>query len=493
MSWFWPLTLSIAMAVMLYPVMNQYSQSFKFVDEAEHMVMAWLMGKGYRLYQNFPNNHQPLPYMASYLTQYLSQIDNVYMLIRRHRQVIFIWSAAWWVILIKRFGKKAAVPIFLFESLKYLLLGNQFLAESLVVYPLSYLSGSLLDLKEKAVSKWGELGIGILTGLIQFTLLPMAAALTLLTLFRYLKIKGKDFGWFILGIISVIIGVFIVVPPKDYLIEVINALRYSLPGLTPIKHWWEIWRLPGLPFLYLFHIKDILSQTVGLIMIFWLLALGRLIYLKQKTQALVVLGLLIIWLSTNTRVAEANVYYYRGFHLIPWLGIGLLVSFLAAWPTWMSLRQKWRLAVGLGIGVWMIVILTKPNLPLYTQINPETEHYIQFTPMVQAAEMIKRLKQPGDRLMVIPNEALIYYLADLEPAPTNMLTYYDWQVQVPKNRWLFFKTLNETPPTFIVYEDDGSSYSPMMNEYLKSKYLPIKPGSIVYLNRQELVRMTKEK
>lgn len=484
-----PLFLSVLMAIIFYPVMDKFSQSFKFVDEAEHMVMAWLMDEGYQLYRDFPNNHQPINYFASYLVQHLSKIDNVLMLTRRHRQAIFAWSFIWWMILIKRFGKKAVIPILLFESIKYFTLGNEFLAESLIVYPLAYVITSMLFLDSEKLSNREHYVIGFLTAFVQLTLLPMAITLTFMTLLRYTYLKGKGLGYFILGLMSVVLGVFVWVDPLVYVREMFNAITYSLPGLSPIKSPIDAWRLIGLPFQYFSYVKDIIGQTVIMSTLWWLTALAVYFIKGKKRQAWIVVGAMIAWLLTNTRVIEADAYFYEGFHLTPWLFAGLLGGMISLWQAVKLITGRWKIGILLANSIALLIIFSNSNMPLYAKIDPATEHYVQYTPVTQAAEIINSLKLPEDRLMVIPNESWIYYMTDLHPAPTNMFTFYDWQVQVPRNRYLFFQTLKNTPPTFIVYYDDASSYSPMMNEYLKANYIQLMEYPNVFIHQMYSERL----
>ena len=195
------------------------------------------------------------------------------------------------------------------------------------------------------------------------------------------------------------------------------------------------------------------------------------------------------WLLTNTRVAEADVYYYEGFHLTPWLFAGLLGGIMSLWQAMRLMAKKWKMGILLANSIVLLIIFSNSNIPLYAKIDPATEHYVQYTPVTQAAEVINSLKLPEDKLMVIPNESWIYYMTDLHPAPTNMFTFYDWQVQVPRNRQLFYQALRETPPTFIVYNDDASSYSPMMNEYLKDNYIQLIHNPNVFIHQMHLHRI----
>jgi hypothetical protein len=481
-SWIVPLACTFGLMLVFFPVMNKYSQSFKFVDEAEHMVMAWLLDKGYHLYRDFPNNHQPISYFASWAVQHLSHIDNVFMLGKRHRQAIFLWSALWWLFLIKRFGKKAVVPIFLFENIKYFTLGNEFLAESLIVYPLGYLFGSLTQISTKKVSRPENYLVGLLTGFIQLTLLPMAVVLGGMTIIRYVKTKGKGLKYFVGGILTVAAAVFLIVDPRNYTVEVINGLRYSLPGLSPINKPLDFIKLIGLPVLYFPFYKDIIGQTVILTVFWWVTAVLIYVFLHRRKELIFTLILMFFWLITNTRVNHANEYFYQAFHLTPWLFMGLMGGLIVLWQAVVFLSKKWRLMIFMVSAIGFIVIVTHNNLPLYTKIDPETEHYIQYTPLAEAAGIINSLKKPGDTLMVIPNETWLYYMTEVTPAPTNMITYYEWQVLVPHNGYQFYKTLNETPPTFIMYRDDASFYSPMMNEYLKHNYIELRQYPHVYIN-----------
>jgi hypothetical protein len=473
------------------PVMEKYSQSFKFVDEAEHMVMGWLMGKGYSLYTDFPNNHQPISYFASSLVHQTDDVNNVFMLVRRHRQAIFVWSVLWWLLLLGRFGIRLFIPLVIFENIKYYLLGNLFLAESIVVYPLFFLAASLLVKKKQTTTSFDHYSYGLLTAFSQLTLLPMAPALLALNGLWLWQFRGKGLRWYVFGILTMLIAVFWWINPVDYLMEVRNGLLYSLPGLSPINQPVDYLKLIGLPILFLPFYQQIMGQVVILMLWWWLVALTVSLYQKRLKTVLYTAAFLVVWLVTNMREVEANLFFYRGFHIVPWFLMGLGLGFIAYSKVLSTLSKRWFLGINFITAVLLVMILSYKDLPWYTSIDPDTDHYIQYTPLHEVAQLINTYKEPGDRLIVMPNASWLYYMTDLLPADTNMFTYYDWQVQVPNNRTKLITTMEENPPTFIVYDDDGSSYNPMMNEYLKAQFIQVseQPELTLYVHQNHAYRL----
>ena len=120
-------------------VSQQRSLSMHFVDEDDHLSGANLINRGYKLHDQIQSNHQPLVYFTSVAIQKLTQPDNIFMLVRRHRQALFVYGSLWSLFIVLRFSWPGLIFILFFEFLKYGLLGNLLLMESLAVYPAVYL------------------------------------------------------------------------------------------------------------------------------------------------------------------------------------------------------------------------------------------------------------------------------------------------------------------------------------------------------------------
>ena len=58
------------------------------------------------------------------------------------------------------------------------------------------------------------------------------------------------------------------------------------------------------------------------------------------------------------------------------------------------------------------------------------------------------MKTPGEKLMVVPDEWLIYWQADIDHASV-MVNYYAWMSKVPQIRDPLYQIFAQTPPTYL--------------------------------------------
>ena len=125
---YFPLLLGLILILGLSWRINQErSLSLHFVDEEDHLSGANLINRGYKLHEQIQSNHQPLVYFGSATLQKIFKPDNIFMLIRRHRQAVFVYGALWSLLIVLRFSYPGLIFVFFFEWLKYGLLGNLFL------------------------------------------------------------------------------------------------------------------------------------------------------------------------------------------------------------------------------------------------------------------------------------------------------------------------------------------------------------------------------
>ncbi len=485
--------LTLVLIGSLYPISIRYSQSFKFVDEDEHMVVGWLLTQRKQLYTDVSTNHQPLNYLTSAAVHQISRPQNLFMLIQRHRQAVFLWSLIWTALLVWRFGGIALFPITIFELIKYWLLGNLFLAESFAVYPTAYIfCASWQEWMHDIV--WNDEWMwGICLVLATLFSLPLAIPLGILVLVRLChKLTKISFVRFFAGFVVAIVPIFIIVPFTSWWMETIvyNA-QYGVPLLsefTSILDWIRLWTLPFWAFIPPYDNLSVLQLGMGLI---WVSSLLVLLVQRQWRHALFVIGFFFVWGMTNLRVIQLHQYYYSGFHLIPWLLTGLLLTwFLFHFISIRFLTKKLQVIsygiVIVGLGIW----LTQPTMPYRQLPNPQTESYIQYTPQFQVSEVILTLQNPGDTLMTVPNETLPYWLTKLTPA-TRQVTYYEWQYRNPLLQQQWQAAMQQRPPRFITYLDEGATFTPFIQQQLQQSYVKLFDFPLVYIRKDSLAFVTE--
>lgn len=456
----------------LFPLMEKYTQSFKFVDEDEHLVIGSLVNKGWRLYTDTSGNHQPLVFIGSTLIQKITHPPNTFMLIKRHREAVFAWALVWSLVLFIRFGWRSLPPIIIYESTKYLLLGGHFLGESLAVYPFLFVIGSLYDQLENnsKVETSDNLLFGIAATITPLLLLPLIVPVSLVIITRLLKFPKDQWWQIVVGSLLILVPLFSTISVRSYVEEtIINNTLYAVPAIAEAKTLTDKLALLSLPITTWMSPRNLLNNWITLISFIWIV--GLLVAALQKKFKLMFSLLLIffIWNTTNSRNLEPGKYFYQGFHLSPWFASGLFVSAFLVKDIKDMVGGKVKLiAVGAILVAASILYLDRSS-PIFAKIDPQTENYIQHSPMATIGQIIKIFSSPGDHLLSLPNETLVYWDTNLEPA-MKQVGFNDWQYSIPRKRIEYFDMITNQPPEFIVFRNEGSRYTPNIEVLVRNSY-----------------------
>jgi hypothetical protein len=461
------------------------SLSFHFVDEEDHMVFASYMNQGFKLYQDLSSNHQPLVYLGSALVQKITQPENIFMLVKKHRQAIFFYAALWSFLLVARFRLLGLVLVGLFEVLKYYLFGNLFLMESLAVYPAIYLFGVMIEmvLTNKLVGSWESVFLGLCSFLIIFNLVPLWPWLGLAWLVFWFKNK-KNFVWQITALILATAILFALIPPLGWFKETVwNNFVYAVPRLSPIKSLTDWLRLIFFPFLALFSRNSLQSAWIRIFFSGWLITFLYLTLKKDKKAFWLGSGYIFLLLANN-RVLSPKAVFYQGFHLLPWLGL-LIMLFLFSLKLWPTRHKKapWLILLMAG---WSLPLLLNQSMPYFGKTNIEQEYYVNYSNFDDFNWAVKSLSQTGDRLAVLTNDSLIYWQSGTVPA-SRQIVYYAWEHAVPDLEKDYKKVFSQNPPEFIY---GGHEAGLVKKEYIRV----FKNGQAteLFIRKDKLENITKE-
>ena len=299
-----------------FRISQSRSLSMHFADEEDHLTIAGLTNNGFKLYEDIQSNHQPIVYFSSAKLQQIFDPPNIFMLIRRHRQAMFVYGAIWSLLLVWRFKEIGLIFTLFFEFLKYWLFGNLWLMESFTVYPSIYLFGAMLNLwLDKAKLSSDELiWLSFCSFVIIFNLVPLWPWLALIWLVIFIKIKKKIF---LAGITLITVtGLFFAIStysPIDWFIKTIyNNFVYAVPDLSPFKGPLDYLKVIFFPFSAYFTHNSLQAQFISLFFTAYLFAC----WFKPK-----LLWLYLFLLLANNRVLSPVSVYYEGFHLLPWMGL----------------------------------------------------------------------------------------------------------------------------------------------------------------------------
>jgi hypothetical protein len=133
------IAVTVLFYIVLYRIYMPRVSAFGCFDDCFNIVAGHFINNGRILYSEIFFNHQPLPAYLSAAIQRIADPINIYELILRHRQVLFVFGFGINSLMIVRFGVPAFVFMLLYEPVKYYVFGDRFLAESFTVYAHVYL------------------------------------------------------------------------------------------------------------------------------------------------------------------------------------------------------------------------------------------------------------------------------------------------------------------------------------------------------------------
>jgi hypothetical protein len=429
------LFLGLALVLTLsWRISQQRSLSLHFVDEEDHLAGADLINRGYKLHEQIQSNHQPLVYFGSAAIQKITQPDNIFMLIRRHRQALFIYGALWSLLLVLRFRYLGLLFVTIFEFLKYGLLGNLLLMESVAVYPAVYLFGVFLE--GNRPSKKELLFMGGASWLIVFNLVPLYPWLGVIWLLILIKAK-KDIWYLLTGLIIPTLILFSFYSPVAWFRETIyNNWFYAMPTLNQVKTGADWLKITFFPFTAY---GSLHSLQAAFIVLFFT---GYLLAALSNRKLFWLYSLLLL---ANNRVLSPGAAYYEGFHLLPWLGL-LIAVFVYS-------LSKLKFAFVLPLTIWLMVLMLNKNMPYFNSTDPAYEYYVNYSTIDDFNFAVKNISGRGDRMAVTAVQPLLHWHTDTDLA-TRQLVYYGWEPNVPELKADYESVFFGNNPPEIIYGGD---------------------------------------
>ncbi|MDO8619126.1 MAG: hypothetical protein Q7R49_04270 [Candidatus Daviesbacteria bacterium] len=463
-----------------------------FVDEEDNIILGKYLTQDEKLYKDLFSHHQPLAYIISASIQKATNPNSIYLLIKRHRDFIILWSFAWSILILLRFGVLGALFIIPFELLKFYLFGNLFLSESLAIYPFIYLIAMTFDVQK--INKADLVFAGSCLGLVALLLSPLWLALIFLSIVFIVskKVKLNNFLWIIVGTLPIAAISFYFVSLSGYLH---NAFYINFAYYIPITQQESLLvaftRGFVAPVLYFFSTVQNSQILVAIQFICALLTLNSLILIKSKRFLEVLLIFSVLGLS-NPRFSEGGLQYYSGFHALPWLGAVILLTGFTTILVWKKYRQLFVRSI---LVIFVLVILTLSIHTsidgLFTKHNISNDFYINYSRQFTFGEGIRIMKSSGDTLMVVPDEWLIYWQGNL-PHSTKMINYYAWMSTVPELKNIVEDNFKKNPPTFFYCDCTGSYFG--LEKYWGLYTVIKKDGKLTKLMvlKQKIKSLTKE-
>ena len=456
--------------------------------------------QGKQLYSQIFFNHQPFMAYISAAIQYITEPTTLFELVKYHRIAALVFANICGSFLIVRFGLPMVISLIVFESTKFYLFGDRFLAEGFIVYPMMYLMMLIGQaLLKKRIYFWEYMLAAVCSWFIFWMREPFMpwAPIVLVILFvlGYKEKESKKYigiGTGIFLLLHVLTILFL--PMREYIFNVITMNVEQEVGVQL----WNIQTVLQIGFYPVFVIAKGLGtifQNVLLVLsvIFCGLVASELLWKKRFRLVGVVLVILAL---ANIRVVPVGAMYYDAFHLIPWYGIfilsiGLLINDIEK----QKIKNSYKVIVGISV-VWIAAItFFSPHSYINETVDTQVEFTTGYGSYFVKGEVIKMLAQTGDTMFVEMWEDPIYFVAGVPTAYR-----YSWYTSIMPKFTLYQEARNEMfanyPPTFYVGACRGGDIMSFALSGVDAKnYVQLlnsgKP-SCVYIQKTVTSRITKE-
>lgn len=456
--------------------------SFPFVDEQYNFAIGKYLTRGEILYDDIITNHQPITHIFSALVQEIKQPNTTFSLLTAHRTAIIIWSGIWALLLVFYFGMSGFLFVFIYELTKSYLFGNLFLAEAIVVYPLTFTVGVIIH--KKPLNKFSLTLLGITLTLVAFTLGPIWPALVFLSLLLLFQLKNQfktKLPFLVLGILAVILFVFKYTSLTGFIHDYLylNSV-YTVPQYHAIynQESWLVTIFKAFITPLFSFIRTDATYILWIIRLLSLLLIVNLFYLvgiRKLTRVAVIIVLLAL---SNIRFVYPGVGSFIGFHLLPWYGVFIFVTVAISLEQFKASSNYLFKAFNSLIIILAIAVSFNYAKDLFlVRKDLSKEYTTNYSTLTDIGQIVKIMRSPLDTIFASPDNWLVYWQADTSHLP-KLFGYYAWMSGVPEFHEKILETFTKNPPTFFYCENcEGLD----LGQYLKSYKQVIKNGGKTHL------------
>lgn len=481
---------------------HSFAQNERFGDEVGHFVGGHYVLEGKTLYRDLQFNHQPLVYIFSAVTERVTEPSNLYFYISRQREAVFVYAALWILLMFGILGRRSVFFAAIFLPIVYLMSGYKLLGETLSIFPAVFVMAMLWKsyvFKEN----FGLIEIAVTSislFLVMFSLLPQwpfvafaGIALLLYVLKDRVKVASLIVPFLVLSGI-----LFTFVPITDYIRETFTYnTQYLLPNIDRSNSIVNVVTYPFLSLIPPYKSAQVIIATLVLMYIVYLYIFSK----KAKWKlAVPVIALFLM----NIRIEPGS---YNSFHTLPWFGALLMSVIMMTFHSF--LKNKKQIYIGYRAQLLIIIVAIVylfnviPN-PVQAKRNALSTYGNTYGESESIGRAIKVMKSDTDTLLVVHNDPIIYYVADIEPA-TSVLEYYSWVYKVPKYRQEIIDTFATKPPAYVVDTGLSASYVPegtleedisidqIMLSQLAENYIRlyhVDKESMLYVHKDKIERLT---
>ena len=459
-----------------------------FADEEENFLPGKYILNGKKLYSDIFVQHQPTAYIASGFIQKIVNPKTISALVKVHRFSIILWSALWGIALTLRFGLPLFITVLIVELAKISLLGNLFLAESLVIYPLVYLGSYIILIKNPKLIEL--FFIGFLIAFVFYSLSPLWPLIIFISLSLCLRSRKRlrEALILIVNFLFITILVFQFSSIKDYLINTIYiTLKYYLPLTKDFSGTFSPLQGFFAPILALLDVKNThliwVIKALSLVLLFNLFLL-----LKNNKKREVVLITIILGLA-SIRYVKARTELYGAFHMLPWFSLLTVYAIISSFQLFKLIKNGLIKSVNIILIIFVLsVAILQSRYTLFDTRNPETDLHVHYSPHYNYADALRIMKKPNDTLFVAPVNMLIYWYSDIQPV-SKYIYFYEWMEKTALTQDIK-RIFTKNPPTFLYCVDCKKS---VINTFTNNYHQLKKSGnpSCLYIRQDKLIQLTE--
>jgi hypothetical protein len=408
-------------------------------------MVGYFINRGALLYRDVFFIHQPLAELISALVQQLTHPVNIYDLVLKHRQALWIFSYFWVILMSVRFGAPALIFSILYEPVKYYFFGDRYLGESFTVYPVAYLIFLLFSPPKSAFSKIIDsvfAAIGAFIGIFEREpYVPVSILLYISVLFISIRSKFRLYSILLFSVMT--LSLLSYLPLKNYYFNVVTVnqatlikgeignsnfiLHNILPALFyPFKLF-----LPGGDWTIVRYYQMVLIVTLIIL------------YLKEKPKPVITAVMIMSLILANLRSTNPGKMYYEAFHMLVWLSVVCALTAIL----WGNINTKFRYISGFLILIIAGLFFINKSSFIHEKFDPHSLYMTNYGPTQFYGMVIKSISGPGDTLFVDGADDLVYWAAGIPAAYkfkmfTSVMPAFDIYL---KSRFEMFQNY---PPSF---------------------------------------------
>lgn len=476
----------VAFYIFLYKIYIPRVNAFGCFDDCFTFSAGYFLSKGKILYSQIFYNHQLLPAYLSLLIQIFFHPQNLFELVLRHRQALFVFSLIFNFFLVWRFSFPAFLFSVFYEISKFYIFGDRFLGEGILVYPLVFLLFISWEKFKKIKVNSRDLIISSICAwsiiFLREAFIPIA-----LVLFAYLLTPLKKFNKKKLLPVAIVLLLSLItlatVNPTDYFFQLftvnksffssepdlLKSLFYPIEILVRDKLNLFNFLLLGIDFMFLFSILFLL--------------------LKKEWKMLLVLIPLFL---TNLRVVDPGRIFYDSFHMIPFYATFLAITFILIFEIKKHNKNIWKFLL-VFTGILFLFYVSSPRVFFKEKINEHQEFITNYGNILQAGLVFKNLSNHNDTLFLDGYDEVIYWEANL-PSSYKYSMYTSLMPEFPIYSGGRIKMFQNNPPIFY-YGSCPKESNPgrLLPEGVRSFYVRLnsfgKP-SCIFVKKDKLPRIS---